>query len=115
MVLLKNLSKWYSVNVITQTYFWFKILFCRLGSLTIPFTSVYLNGCKVEGFFKLSTPVLNLAYSAPSASGSYIWVFATLDPPLIAPPDPHADLAMAGRLILLWFMARLYLWCPIAR
>ena len=86
----------FSVNVITQTYFWFNIRCCRLGSLTIPFTSVYLNGCKVEGFFKLSTPVLNLAYSAPSTSGSYIWVFATLDPPLIAPPDPHADLAMAS-------------------
>ena len=65
-----------------------------LGSLTIPFSTLYSNDCRLEGFFKLDTPVLNLAYNAPQNSGSYIWVFCTLDPPLVPLPiiPPNANL-----------------------
>lgn len=75
-----------------------------LGSLSIPFTTIYTNSCKVEGFFRLDTPVLNLAYIAPASTGSYMWIFATLDPPLVPFPSPHADSSLMGICIFTFFI-----------
>ena len=78
-----------------------------LGSLSLPFLTVYTNHSKVEGCFRLDTPVLNLAYNAPSSSGSYVWLYITLDPPLVTPSLPHADTSLLQnpifRLCQYWF------------
>jgi hypothetical protein len=71
----------------------------RLGNVSLPFSTIYLNGSKAEGFFRVDTPMLNLAYTDPATSatrdrsdtsalnGSYLWVYATLDPPLVMPGE----------------------------
>lgn len=80
-------------------------VFVRLGRVTLPFTTLYLNECRVEGFFPIELPVLNLAYTDPASDkqpvspssssdknssgmeGSFLCVYATLDPPLVAPSE----------------------------
>lgn len=74
----------------------------RLGHVKLPFSTIYLNASRAEGFFRLETPMLNLAYTDPTSAatgardrsgdgsggalnGSYLWVYATLDPPLVMP------------------------------
>jgi len=85
-----------------------------LGSLTIPFSTVYLSG-KVDGIFRLERPLTNLGYdsggtgavladaggqigagsSAPfnalSKSSTYLRLLATLDPPLATPERASAS------------------------
>ncbi len=59
-----------------------------LGGFSLPFSTIYFNASSVEGFFRMNVPALNLAYEAPiPEAGSFLWAFATLDPPLVDPPQ----------------------------
>ncbi|XP_014781199.1 coiled-coil and C2 domain-containing protein 2A isoform X1 [Octopus bimaculoides] len=72
-----------------------------LGTLKIPFSTIYYNG-KIEGTLQLNTPPLLLGYCQPKnhptdmdsilmpLTDSYITLFITLQPTLI-PPEPFKE------------------------
>ena len=67
-----------------------------LGRVTLPFTTVYMNG-SVEGLFKVETPLSNLGYEKPSPNEpTLLWLYATLDP-VLAQPSPYAELEVWRR------------------
>lgn len=73
-----------------------------LGTLSIPFTTIYLN-TKIQGAFKCHVPLFQLGYEKPlkkdktelpddgvsqdNLSATYITIMATVDPPLPVPVE----------------------------
>ncbi|XP_043210658.1 coiled-coil and C2 domain-containing protein 2A-like [Amphibalanus amphitrite] len=78
-----------------------------LAELTVPFSTLYING-RVEGTFRLNTPPLLIGYecdvtargtlfhlteSLPTGqTGTYVTVFITLEPPVNVPPTVQEHL-----------------------
>jgi len=61
-----------------------------LGSFSLPFTTIYLNG-KIEGGFKVDVPICSIGYEKPRQDrDSFLFIYATLDPALALPP-PQFD------------------------
>ncbi len=67
-----------------------QVVHCRLerkwlGSLSIPFASLYHN-TRVEGTFRLHSPAVLLGYERAGDNGpTYLNVYITLEPPLVVP------------------------------
>jgi len=84
-----------------------------VGSLSIPFSTIYQNGV-VEGAFVLDVPVLNLGYqteaptipaetSSLSPAHTMLSLFITLDPPLVTQPPVIDELDSKEDKALLFY------------
>eukprot|EP01029_Cantina_marsupialis_P017745 TRINITY_DN39_c0_g3_i3.p1 TRINITY_DN39_c0_g3~~TRINITY_DN39_c0_g3_i3.p1 ORF type:complete len:592 (+),score=185.44 TRINITY_DN39_c0_g3_i3:482-2257(+) len=89
-----------------------------LGSLAVPFSTIYMNG-RIEGLFKVNTPPIPLGYSTekkrPSShsngnasNDSYVHLLLTIDPPMRMPEEQELPKQSAEPLSLYKHIKRWY-------
>lgn len=82
-----------------------------LGSLSIPFTTVYLRH-PVDGAFPLSVPPQALGYRLTNPnSPTRLWLYVTLDPPLATPPNFGSDLMGSDQAEEWWTSSEFHKYC----